>query len=288
MNCRRKDDESVQKKRSFLVLWIVLCIVICLLMLFFVLPMPTRNDIGILRTKLAEDGRIIHAGGFLKTQEGKIVTYTNSLDAINNLYEKGYRFCEIDLQETSDGIIICGHGDEGGLVYGTGLPHNATGKEFMNSRIHGEFTPMTLPDLAGFMETHPELFVITDVKTDNIKVCGRIAEEYPDLQNRFIVQIHLPEEYESITSLGFSYIMYPIFKTPDNQRDILSLAVFARQHDLVAMIVANGYYSPDLKLNLAAEIIGIPIILHTLNDEWEINYYLDHYLALAVYTDRTD
>ena len=88
--------------------------------------------------------------------------------------------------------------------------------------------------------------------------------------------------------MGFRYIMYPIFETPDARRDMLSLASFARRHELVSLIVPNGYYSPDAKLKLASEIIGVPIVLHTLNDEWETNYYLDHNLALAVYTDRTD
>ena len=87
---------------------------------------------------------------------------------------------------------------------------------------------------------------------------------------------------------GNEFIMYPIFKTPDDERNVLSLAAFAQRHELVALIVPNGYYCPDFKLLLAEKMIGVPIILHTLNDEWEINYYLDHSLALAVYTDRTD
>ena len=82
--------------------------------------------------------------------------------------------------------------------------------------------------------------------------------------------------------------MYPIFKTPDEQRGIVQLAVFARHHDLVALILPNGYYSPDAKLLLADRVVGTPFVLHTLNDDKEISYYLENHLALAVYTDRTD
>lgn len=60
---------------------------------------------------MADDGHIIHAGGFLNAGEVQ-VSYTNSLEALENLYAKGNRFCEIDLQETADGMLICGHGDE--------------------------------------------------------------------------------------------------------------------------------------------------------------------------------
>ena len=246
------------------------------------------SEVERMRESLSQDGHIIHAGGLLVTTNGEQVTYTNSLEALENLYEQGNRFCEIDLQETWDGMVICGHGDDRELVFGTGLPADASGEEFLSTRIYGEFTPLSLADLAGFMLRHPDLTVITDVKTDNVRMCRRLSEEYPALQDRFIVQIQLPEEYDLIRSMGFRYIMYPIFKTPDARRDVLSLASFARRHELVSLIVPNGYYSPDAKLRLASEIIGVPIVLHTLNDEWETNYYLDHNLALAVYTDRTD
>ena len=241
-----------------------------------------------LRQQMAENGRIIHAGGFLTLSDGTRVSYTNSNEALENCVRNGKRFCEIDLQETSDGMLICGHGDESELVFGTGLPTTATGAEFLNSRIWGEFTPLSADDLADFMRAHPDLVVITDVKTDNLRVCRRLAESFPDLRSRFIVQIQLPEEYEALRDLGFPYITYPIFRTPDEQRGLLQLAAFARSHELLALILPNGYYSPDSRLLVAEKMIGTPIILHTLNDEWEIDYYLRNHLAMAVYTDRMD
>lgn len=279
----------VGKKRAYWILVAFACLLLLgagMLSLFYHETPDSRVEQ--LRIRLAEDGHVIHAGGFLETADGKQITYTNSLEALQNLYDNGNRFCEIDLQETVDGLVICGHGDENELVFGTGLPTDASGEDFLNVRIYGEFTPMALKDLAEFMAEHPDLFVITDVKTDNVRMCSRLAEDYPALRDRFIVQIRLPEEYDVIRSLGFPYIMYPIFMTPDSQRDVLSLAAFARRHELVSLIVPNGYYAPDLKLWLASRIIGVPVVLHTLNDDWEMNYYLNHDLALAVYTDRTE
>ena len=265
-----------------------LSVLLCVVVLSLFYHETPNSKIERMRNMLAEDGHIIHSGGFLETSDGVQVTYTNSLEALENLYEQGNRFCEIDLQETVDGMVICGHGDENELVFGTGLPLDASGEDFLNSKIYGEFTPISLADLTEFMKGHSDLTVITDVKTDNVRICRRLAEEYPTLRDRFIVQIQLPEEYDIIRSLGFRYIMYPIFRTPDSQRDVLSLAAFARRHELVSLIVPNGYYSPDSKLRLASGIIGVPIVLHTLNDDWEMSYYLNHGLALAVYTDRTD
>ena len=266
----------------------VFCMLLLLGLLWVFLPAPADPALLQLRRQLAEDGHIIHAGGYLSASDGTELSYTNSLEALENLYQNGNRFCEIDMQETSDGILICGHGDENELVFGTGLPSTAAGADFLNSRIYGEFTPLSADDLAAFMRSHPDLYVMTDVKTDNLRVCRRLAEEFPGLRSRFIVQIQLPEEYEELKTMGFPYIAYPIFKTPDAQRGLLELAIFARHHELLALILPNGYYSPDSKLALAERLIGTPFVLHTLNDSWEIGYYLNHHLALAVYTDRAD
>jgi len=265
-----------------------LTIPVLLVLLWFVLPHPVNPELMRLRQQLTEDGCIIHAGGYVTLSNGTQVSYTNSLEALENCWRNGKRFCEIDLQETTDGTLICGHGDEDELVFGTGLPTTASGADYLSCRIYGELTPLSAEDLAAFMREHPGFYVFTDVKSDNLRVCRRLAEAFPDLRSRFIVQIQLPEEYETLRELGFPYITYPIFKTPDEQRGLLRLTAFAENHELLALILPNGYYSPDLKLLLAGKLIRTPLILHTLNDSWEIEYYLRNHLALAVYTDRTD
>ena len=279
-----KKNNSLILKAAVLLLGILLL----LALLWEALPPAVDPALTQLRQKISEDGCIIHAGGFLMLPDGSQVSYTNSLEALENCYHNGKCFCEIDLQETSDGMLICGHGDDSELIFGTGLPKTALGAEFLNCRIYGEFTPLSADGLASFMRGHPDFYVITDVKTDNLRVCCRLAKEFPDLRGRFIVQIQLPEEYEALRELGFPYITYPIFKTPDEQRDLMQLAAFARNHELLALILPNGYYAPDFKLLLAEKLIGTPFVLHTLNDDWEIDYYLRNHLALAVYTDRTD
>ena len=265
-----------------------LTIPVLLVLLWVVLPHPVSPELLRLRQQLAEDGCIIHAGGYVTLSDGTQVSYTNSMEALEDCWQNGKRFCEIDLQEASDGTLICGHGDEDELVFGTGLPTTASGADYLSSRIYGELTPLSAEDLAAFMRGHPGFYVFADVKSNNLRVCRRLAEAFPDLRSRFIVQIQLPEEYETLRELGFPYITYPIFKTPDEQRGLLRLTAFAENHELLALILPNGYYSPDSKLLSAGKLIRTPLILHTLNDSWEIEYYLRNHLATAVYTDRTD
>ena len=265
-----------------------LTIPVLLVLLWVALPHPVNPELMRLRQQLAEDGCIIHAGGYVTLSDGTQVSYTNSLEALENCWRNGKRFCEIDLQESMDGTLICGHGDENELVFGTGLPTTASGADYLSCRIYGELTPLSAEDLAAFMRGHSGFYVFADVKSNNLRVCRRLAEAFPDLRSHFIVQIQLPGEYETLRELGFPYITYPIFKTPDEQRGLLQLTAFAENHELLALILPNGYYSPDSKLLLAGKLIRTPLILHTLNDSWEIDYYLHNHLAAAVYTDRTD
>ena len=125
---------------------LLLAMMLLLTLLWAVLPHPVNPDLQRLRQQLAEDGCIIHAGGYVTLSDGAQVSYTNSLEALENCWRNGKRFCEIDLQETMDGTLICGHGEENELVFGTGLPTTASGADFLSCRIYGELTPqVSLP-----------------------------------------------------------------------------------------------------------------------------------------------
>ena len=143
-----------------------LTIPVLLVLLWVVLPHPVNPELLRLRQQLAEDGCIIHAGGYVTLSNGTQVSYTNSLEALENCWQNGKRFCEIDLQEASDGTLICGHGDEDELVFGTGLPPTASGADYLSCRIYGEFTPLSqssgLPPLGRSLPGFAQPFYRSD------------------------------------------------------------------------------------------------------------------------------
>ena len=109
--------EHSRKNKQLLALWTAgLAVLLGLLAMFSSWPVST--DILQMRHLLEEDGHIIHAGGFLGEGD-RLVSYTNSLEALDNLYEKGNRFCEIDLLETSDGRTD--RGGKGSCCEGAGM-----------------------------------------------------------------------------------------------------------------------------------------------------------------------
>ena len=73
------------KRRLYYLSVSCFCLVLLLFLSAFVIPRQPSCDILKLREMIADDGHIIHAGGFIETEAGE-VSYTNSLEAIVNLY----------------------------------------------------------------------------------------------------------------------------------------------------------------------------------------------------------
>lgn len=243
-------------------------------------------EVDKLRTEIRDQKRIIHAGGALKTEAGEEVVYTNSFEALLNMYNEGYRFCEIDIRETADGFLICAHGDEDYLTNGSDLPIDASLREFEQERLFGEYTPMAVDKLTAFMREHPDLFIITDAQGDNLEICRKLAGLYPDLRERFIIQIYHEQEYDPIRKMGFRNLIYTLYRAEDQERNFWRIAHFAEAHELLGVTAQKEmFYS--LKNRIAMAHCGVPFMFHTVDEEEEIESMLRKPYVMGVYTDLT-
>ena len=262
------------------------CALLSMTILFAMYPAynMASPSVEAIRARIRDEGVIIHAGGSLKTHNGEVVSYTNSYDALLNMYNLGHRICEIDIGETSDGVLICAHSIDGYLTIGSDLPVTATSQEFLNERIFGEFEPMTVDMLAAFMREHEDLLIVTDVKDSNEVVCQKIATDYPDLTDRFIIQVYHNSEYDQIRSLGFPYIIYTFYRATDEEYNFWNLKRFAEQHELIGMTFNALHYTSPVRRYAMARA-GVPLMFHTLNDPNEIAQFQRGINVVAVYTD---
>ena len=87
------------KKIKFLLLVFIIFVSIYYYNYNFKVPVYSKNLIQKLNSK--DYKYIAHAGGGI---EGKI--YTNSLEAITNSINLGYKLIEIDLRETNDDVFV--------------------------------------------------------------------------------------------------------------------------------------------------------------------------------------
>ena len=220
---------------------------------------------------------IIHAGGEIDGIAG-----TNSLEALKASYAKGYRFIEIDFVLTSDGEPVCLH--DWSDYYSSGMTGEPlTVEEFKNIRIFDKYTPMTLYTLASFMMAYKDVYIVTDIKEDNVEVLRRIAKEYPAILPRIIPQIYQYEEYVPVYALGYTNIILTLYKLPtyNHKADAEYNAEFAKKHGLFAITadktLANGQFVSTFKDS------GVPLYVHTVNGE-EQNAFFEMGVT-GIYTD---
>ena len=101
---------------------------------------------------------IAHAGGKI---DGNL--YTNSLEALDLNYQKGFRLFELDILKTSDGIYVAAHDWEYWAKitnYSGSLP--VTHDEFMKHKIYDKYTPLDISLINEWFTKHSDAILVTD------------------------------------------------------------------------------------------------------------------------------
>ena len=229
---------------------------------------------------------IAHALGGLNGKQ-----YLNSIDGFYSNYQKGYRIFKMDLQLTSDNVLVGRHtwGDNlSDPLSKHGDP--ASYREFKNTKLYGRYKPTSFLDMLNAMERYKDFYLMTDSKsTDTPTVQKEFSTlvqtakktgktEYLD---RLIVQIYNENMYYTIKKIyPFKHFVYTTYK----QRDVAfyKMVKFCKKNGI------EGVTSPQNDINdyrmdiLAKErIYGFT---HTVNN----SYFTKEYMKLGVYGIYSD
>lgn len=124
---------------------------------------------------------IAHAGGGLPDK-----IYPNNLAALDLSARHGFRLIELDMQQVN-----------GEIRFG-----------------HDQLTDLRLPVLLEWLDRHPQISIVTDFKTDNVKGLALLAKLASKQQSQFIPQIYRTEQYRPVLKLGYGA---PIFSVGRHQ-----------------------------------------------------------------------
>ncbi|MCR5595873.1 MAG: hypothetical protein K6G12_08490 [Lachnospiraceae bacterium] len=236
-----------------------------------------KHEIDDIRAGIESEKTIIHAAGGIIGKDGELHTYTNSLEAIQGSIAAGNHFIEIDFIQTTDKKVICASDKK---------YFDATEEEFMSKPVDGEFTPMNIDILAGVMYDNPDIYIITDVRNGNVAVMGRIRDRYPDLSDRFIVQVYHDSEYREMKKMGYDHIIFTLYQTEDHERSPEALQKAVKKHDYVGITFWEEWLTDGNFYNSMMEL-DVPLYVHTVDDHDSIRSDIDMGMS-AVYTDNTD
>ena len=101
---------------------------------------------------------IAHAGGAIENY-----TYSNSLEALNINWGNGFKYFELDIHQTADGIYVAVHDwDDWKKTsgYQGELPPNL--EDFKQHKIYRKFTPLDINDINNWFGSHEEAVLVTD------------------------------------------------------------------------------------------------------------------------------
>ena len=210
---------------------------------------------------------IAHAGGEISGN-----TYTNSLEAMNNSYQNGFRYFELDLIVTSDNYIVASHDWP---MWAKQTDYNGelppTLEEFKKYKILNQFTALDYKDINKWFETHEDTYLITDKIEDvdlienllNIEKSRIMIEVF----NQDILRELVSKNYQVIPFLGLLKTMSdPIKFLKENNIQFISTS-----HKIKRLLKKNhihywlNIFNPTLERDLINN--GFKFIAFNLNQK---------------------
>lgn len=207
---------------------------------------------------------IAHAGGAI---EGH--TMTNSLEAFEMAVARGYRYVELDLQMTSDSVMVAAHSwrdfneSSGYAHWGDSVPSLS---EFKSRIIKGRFTPLTATDIMGLLEKHGHVFLVTDKISD----ASLLERFFPGMKHRMVVEAFSYKDFEELRRRGFHRVLYSCMA--DDVEDAV-----------VKHLLLHGLYSGDKidRIALHTSAFGMDFFKF-------IDTFCDYDIALFTVNDISD
>ncbi len=193
---------------------------------------------------------IAHAGGAI---DG--IPYTNSLEAINNSHNKGFKYIELDFLKTIDGHYVAVHDWKKWKQlsgYKGKLPPSL--EIFKKFKILNKYNTISIYDLNKWISERPDVILVTDKVED-----PRNFLDYFKFKNQLIMELF---DYESIVKakeLNLKYFVSDIFlykNLPINRNLLEKLSALGVKNIAASNIVINKDINffieakEDMKMNI--------------------------------------
>ena len=145
------------------------------------------------------DRYIAHAGGAI---DGHAYTNTKNV-ALDQNYEKGFRFFELDIIQTSDDKYVAAHDWNMWsrfTEYSGELP--PTLEEFKKHTIYGDYITLDMQGINDWFAEHADAILVTDKVADPMRFANQfIAKE------RLIMELFSPMAIEEASNMGINVMI---------------------------------------------------------------------------------
>lgn len=212
--------------------------------------------------------------------------YINSRESLESSLENGYQLIEVDLDYTSDSVLVCVHDWED---FNKATIHDISWRdstqflrvpsleEFRQRKIYGNYTPLTLEDVIAIRQQHP-FTLVTDRISDPVALNRSFRN---DTRKTIMVEAFSEEDYHALKGDGYSPMLSLKLIT---FKDCLSFAIKHLFNNDIEWIVVD-YHSSLRGLRLLKRLFNIKIAAYTVNLPTFFYEHLGKDIDL-VYTDN--
>ncbi|WP_099469164.1 glycerophosphodiester phosphodiesterase family protein [Konateibacter massiliensis] len=200
--------------------------------------------------------------------------YTNSMEAMEYSYSKGFRVLEVDLSFTKDKRLVARHewsDDLGDNFSDENIP---TYEEFMETKVYGTYTPVGIEEIIQFAMEHPDVYFVTDTKEyetgiyDMLQVIEDTSKSlgYTQASRQFVIQFYTYENYEEIQkSFDFKNYIFTLYniKSELKENGIDNILEWCLENNIKVVTLPKAYATKENVSKL--EKSGITTYTHTVD-----------------------
>ena len=216
---------------------------------------------------------------------------SNTREAFEQSYAKGYRIFEVDFVSTRDGELVARHDWTAARYarFGQKAPPGGvpTLAQFKAMKVRGKYTPLSAADVVDLMREHRDAWVMTDIKDLSVKGRTHALRELLDattgdksVRDRIIVQIYSEGDLKPTRTLGFRNILYTFYRL---ETPVDRAIKFADANDIRVVTFPKSWATKALIGSLRRH--GIRCATHTVNDADEEQRLYNRGVRLF-YSDR--
>lgn len=195
---------------------------------------------------------IAHAAG-----EVNEIKSTNSKEALDENYKKGFRLFELDIIKTSDGKLVAAHDWKMWARftdYNGALPPSHS--EFMKHKIYGDYSTLDMKGINKWFAAHPDAILITDKLNDPVA----FADAFVD-KSRLIMELFSMMSIDQASNKGINIMI--------SQEPLLSLKGdkinYLKVNNIKYAAVSRRIIKAQTKLLLQLKEHGIKVYVYNVN-----------------------
>ncbi len=244
------------------------------------------------KSVLADLPEISHGLGYI---DGHYIT--NTIEALEYNYERGFRVFEVDLNMTSDNRLIARHDWTPGHYQWLGQDYQATEEvpipfdSVMSLKIHDKYNTASWEDLLEVMQKYPDIYFVTDTKhkdEENVRttfsyLVSTTKQIDPNLLDRIIPQIYdqnmlsYVEAYHDFNDVIFTLYHY----TNEDIPTATELADWSYRNNITAIAGLPFRLTEELRILLREK--NIAMYTHTINTPADAAEFRKN--GIGIYTD---